>query len=115
MESAAGIAGVTKVLLQFRHGELVPSLHAEQLNPNIRFADAPFRVQRTGAPWPARNAHGRALPRIASVSSFGAGGAHAHVVLQEHPPGAPQSAPPPPGAREPDVLPPRTPHHLPAL
>ena len=37
-ESAAGIAGVTKVLLQLKHRQLVPSLHSETLNPNIDFA-----------------------------------------------------------------------------
>ncbi|MEW8987767.1 MAG: polyketide synthase, partial [Bacillus sp. (in: firmicutes)] len=32
-ESAAGIAAVTKVLLQLKHRKLVPSLHSEVLNP----------------------------------------------------------------------------------
>src|SRR5262249_31003823 len=35
LEAAAGIAGLTKVVLQLRHGILVPSLHAERLNPNV--------------------------------------------------------------------------------
>src|SRR5690606_20065630 len=50
-ESAAGIAGVTKVLLQMKHGVLAPSLHAETLNPHIDFADSPFVVQRELAAW----------------------------------------------------------------
>ncbi|MGN9913462.1 SDR family NAD(P)-dependent oxidoreductase [Phytohabitans sp. LJ34] len=110
LESAAGIAGITKVLLQFRHGELVPSLHADRLNPNIQFADAPLRVQRAGQSWPARTAQGRPLPRIASVSSFGAGGANAHVVLEEYP--AATAAPGPSGARELVVLSARTAEQL---
>nr|ASA76644.1 polyketide synthase [Pyxidicoccus sp. MCy9557] len=80
LEAAAGIAGVTKVLLQFQHGQLVPSLHAEPPNPNIRFADTPFVVQKELAAWP-RPVAGE--PRRAAVSSFGAGGANAHVVLEE--------------------------------
>jgi amino acid adenylation domain-containing protein len=78
-ESAAGIAGVIKVLLQMRHQRLVPSIHADPPNPDIRFEDTPFRVQREPAPWPAPPAG----PRRAGVSSFGAGGANAHVILEE--------------------------------
>ncbi|QWF85158.1 D-alanine--poly(phosphoribitol) ligase subunit 1 [Amycolatopsis sp. CA-230715] len=84
-ESAAGIAAVTKVLLQMRHGELAPSLHAAETNPNIDFASTPFDVQREVAPWPRRTlADGTVQPRAAGVSSFGAGGTNAHVVLQEY-------------------------------
>lgn len=39
LESAAGIAGITKVLLQMKHKTLAPSLHAETVNPNIDFAE----------------------------------------------------------------------------
>jgi polyketide synthase PksN len=79
LESAAGIAAVTKVLLQFRHGQLAPSLHAGRLNPNIDFDAGPFRVQRALEDWPRRDGQ----PRRAGVSSFGAGGANAHLVLEE--------------------------------
>ncbi|MGW4453969.1 SDR family NAD(P)-dependent oxidoreductase [Streptomyces sp. NPDC004599] len=88
-ESAAGIAGVTKVLLQMRHGELVPSLHSANLNPHIDFDRTPLRVQRSLEPWhrPVRDTDGerRTLPRLAGVSSFGGGGSNAHVVIEEYP------------------------------
>ena len=45
-EAAAGIAGLTKIVLQMQHGQLVPSLHAKELNPNINFAKTPFVVQQ---------------------------------------------------------------------
>ncbi|KAF1018226.1 MAG: 3-ketoacyl-CoA thiolase [Burkholderia gladioli] len=88
LEAAAGIAGLTKVLLQMRHGELAPSLHAAQLNPNIDFEGTPFVVQRELAPWaePELDLDGqlRRYPRIASVSSFGAGGANAHLLVEQY-------------------------------
>ncbi|MGO4754957.1 beta-ketoacyl synthase N-terminal-like domain-containing protein, partial [Streptomyces sp. 2MCAF27] len=84
-ESAAGIAAVTKVLLQLRHGELAPSLHSAEINPNIDFAATPFEVQHEVAPWPRHTlADGTVRPRAAGVSSFGAGGTNAHVILQEY-------------------------------
>ena len=85
-ESAAGIAGLTKVLLQMRYGLLVPSLHAQTLNPHIDFAQTPFAVQRELGEW-KRADH----PRRAGISSFGAGGANAHIVVEEYvpPPGGP--------------------------
>ncbi|MFI5685499.1 SDR family NAD(P)-dependent oxidoreductase [Streptomyces sp. NPDC051636] len=86
LESAAGIAGITKVLLQLRHGELVPSLHSATLNPHIDFDRTPLRVQRTLEPWRRPVLEGRTLPRVAGVSSFGGGGSNAHVVIAEYQP-----------------------------
>ena len=87
-ESAAGIAGITKVLLQLQHRQLVPSLHADTANPHIDFANTPFAVQRTLAEWPRPQVLIDGVPqtfkRIATVSSFGAGGANAHVVIEEY-------------------------------
>ncbi|MEU3838576.1 SDR family NAD(P)-dependent oxidoreductase [Streptomyces sp. NPDC028635] len=91
LESAAGIAAVTKVLLQMRHRELVPSLHSERPNPHIDFASSPFFVQRTRSPW-APPQGGTTLR--AGVSAFGAGGSNAHVVLES----APAAPPATPGA-----------------
>lgn len=87
-ESAAGIAGLTKVLLQMKHRKLVPSLHSEELNPNIDFIKTPFVVQQDFADWkrPAFELDGQLqeFPRIAGLSSFGAGGANAHIVIEEY-------------------------------
>ncbi|MBB5953774.1 acyl transferase domain-containing protein/acyl carrier protein [Saccharothrix tamanrassetensis] len=76
-EAAAGLAGLTKVVLQLRHGVLAPSLHAEELNPNVEWDRVPFRVQRERAEWRG--------PRVAGVSSFGAGGTIAHAVVAAPP------------------------------
>ncbi|WP_316173212.1 polyketide synthase, partial [Bradyrhizobium sp. SZCCHNRI2049] len=90
LEAAAGIAGLTKVILQLRHKQLVPSLHAEELNPNIDFGKTPFVVQRALAEWKRpiieENGTRRELPRIAGISSFGAGGSNAHIVVEEYVP-----------------------------
>lgn len=92
LESAAGIAGLTKILLQLKHKELVPSLHADTLNPNIDFENSPFFVQRQLSPW--REAHAGA--RRACLSSFGAGGSNAHAVIEEYRAVSPGNAVPPP-------------------
>ncbi len=81
LESASGIAAITKVVLQLRHRMLPPTLHAEQLNPNIDFTDSPLAVQRELAAWEP----GPGRTRLsAAVSSFGAGGANAHVIVSEY-------------------------------
>ncbi|MFD9093334.1 SDR family NAD(P)-dependent oxidoreductase [Streptomyces collinus] len=93
-ESAAGIAAVTKVLLQMKHRELVPSLHSATLNPHIDFERTPFRVQQHLEPWqpPTVGTDGerRAPARVAGISSFGAGGSNAHVIIAEYEPRTPQ-------------------------
>ncbi|MFI8356845.1 SDR family NAD(P)-dependent oxidoreductase [Streptomyces cyaneofuscatus] len=95
LEAAAGIAGLTKVLLQLRHGTLVPSLHAERENPRFDLSTTPFRLQRTSAHWSRKSGpDGRELPRRAGISSFGAGGSNAHVIVEEYNgPRAPRGAP----------------------
>ncbi|MEY4483621.1 MAG: hypothetical protein RL693_1073, partial [Verrucomicrobiota bacterium] len=88
LEAAAGIAGLTKIILQMKHGCLFPSLHATELNPNIDFAKTPFMVQQKLTEWerPKVTLEGvtREYPRLAGLSSFGAGGANAHVILEEY-------------------------------
>ncbi|MBG9944735.1 SDR family NAD(P)-dependent oxidoreductase [Brevibacillus formosus] len=87
-ESAAGIAGLTKILLQMKYGQIAPSLHAEVMNPNIDFSDTPFAVQQKLAEWkrPIIEVNGvtKEYPRIAGLSSFGAGGANVHIVIEEY-------------------------------
>lgn len=88
LESAAGIAGVTKVLLQMKHKQLVPSIHSSKLNPNINFKDSPFYVQQKLEEWkqPVIRENGKEIkyPRRAGISAFGAGGANVHIILQEY-------------------------------
>ena len=88
LESAAGIAGLTKVLLQMKHKHLVPSIHSESLNPNINFKDSPFYIQKKLEEWKQpvikENGGERTYPRRAGLSSFGAGGSNAHIIMEEY-------------------------------
>ena len=58
----------------------MPSLHADTLNPNINFKDSPFYVQTELSEWVCPGPY----PRRIGVSSFGAGGSNAHLILEEH-------------------------------
>ncbi|WP_432954400.1 SDR family NAD(P)-dependent oxidoreductase [Micromonospora haikouensis] len=92
LEGAAGIASLTKVLLQLRHRTIVPSLHAEPPNPQLRLAEAGLRVPSAVTPWqPVGDA-----PLRAGISGFGAGGSNAHLVVQEAPAGPPAAERPGP-------------------
>ena len=80
LDAAAGVAGFIKTVLALQHRMIPPSLHFEQPNPQIDFANSPFYVNTATADWPVDQA-----PRRAGVSSFGIGGTNAHVVLEEAP------------------------------
>lgn len=88
LESAAGIAGLTKVLLQIQHKTIVPSIHAETINPNINFAKSPVYLQREAKYWDkpviSEGKLERAYPRRAGISAFGAGGSNAHMIVEEY-------------------------------
>lgn len=80
-ESAAGVAGLIKTCLAIYNAQIPPNIHFDTPNPAIDWENISFRVP-TGGPqeWPAW-ATSLALPRIASVNSFGFGGTNAHVIL----------------------------------
>ena len=88
LEAAAGIASVTKTILQMRFAKLVPTLHAETPNKNIHFSNTPFFIQKTLEDWHRPEIDmGNGIeefPRRAAISSFGAGGSNAHVILEEY-------------------------------
>ncbi|MCP5425306.1 MAG: SDR family NAD(P)-dependent oxidoreductase [Gammaproteobacteria bacterium] len=86
LESAAGIAGLIKVVLALAQGEIPPSLHCAQPSPRIDWSRSPLRVPSVKQPWPPG-------PRAAGVSSFGFSGANAHVVLAQAPATANDEAP----------------------
>ena len=84
LESAAGVAGLIKVVLALQHGEIPPHLHFHEPNPHIRWAELPVTVPTRLIPWPA--AYDR---RIAGISSFGFTGTNAHVIVEAAPAPAP--------------------------
>ncbi|MCP4347732.1 MAG: type I polyketide synthase [Desulfobacterales bacterium] len=78
LETAAGIAGLIKVLLSFKHGEIPPHLHLNTLNPGIPWDKLPITVPTERTPWPSEE-----KPRIAGVSSFAISGTNAHIVVED--------------------------------
>ncbi|MFC9955609.1 beta-ketoacyl synthase N-terminal-like domain-containing protein, partial [Streptomyces prasinus] len=77
LEPAAGIAGLIKTVLALQAGSIPPSLNLTTPNTSFDFAASPLFVADRLLPWEG--------PRIAGVSSFGFGGANAHVVLEAAP------------------------------
>ena len=88
LESAAGIAGLIKVVLMLRHGWIPPHLHLKTVNPLLRIEDSPIEIPTAMRDWPRESE-----PRRAGVSAFGFGGTNAHVILEEPPDPQPRAKP----------------------
>ncbi|WP_141547828.1 SDR family NAD(P)-dependent oxidoreductase [Bacillus wiedmannii] len=88
LESAAGISGLTKIILQMKNKTLVPSLHSKQINKNIDINNTPFCIQQDLEYWKQpvieKDGKEKTYPRRAGISSFGAGGTNVHVILEEY-------------------------------
>ncbi|MBR8830412.1 MAG: 2-succinylbenzoate--CoA ligase [Chroococcopsis gigantea SAG 12.99] len=78
LESAAGIAGLIKVILSLQHETIPPQLHLDRVNPYIDLENTPISIPTVLQPW-RRQDH---KPLIAGVSSFGFGGTNAHVIVE---------------------------------
>jgi acyl transferase domain-containing protein/acyl-CoA synthetase (AMP-forming)/AMP-acid ligase II/pimeloyl-ACP methyl ester carboxylesterase len=77
LESAAGIAGLIKMVLCLQNRQIPPHLHFQQLNPHIAIADSPLKIPTQLQPWESKSI------RIGGVSSFGFGGTNAHAIIGE--------------------------------
>jgi len=78
--TAAGAAGLIKILLAIRHQTLPPSLNFSAAAASSPLNDSPFHVQTQAETWHHRNAD---TPRRAAISAFGFGGINAHVLIEE--------------------------------
>jgi len=76
LEAGAGIAGLVKAALSIHHRSIAPNLHLESINPHIDLDGSRLFVPTALTPWDVPDER-----RHAAVSSFGAGGTNAHVIL----------------------------------
>ena len=81
LEAASGLAGLVKVLLCLEHKKIPPTIVSGEINPALHLDSSPFRLARGLEDWQNRPG----VPRRAGISSFGFGGANAHVILEEAP------------------------------
>ncbi|GGO98880.1 type I polyketide synthase [Wenjunlia tyrosinilytica] len=82
LEPAAGVTGLIKAVMCLQHAIVPPNLHFNRWNPAITAVGTRLFVPTEPTRWPLRT-----RSRLAAVSSFGSAGTHAHVVLEQAPPG----------------------------
>ncbi len=80
LESAAGIAGLIKVVLSLGHNQIPAHLHFKSINPYIPIEELPIEIPSSSKPWIRGEQR-----RLAGVSSFGFGGTNAHIILGDNP------------------------------
>ncbi|OBI82082.1 polyketide synthase Pks13 [Mycobacterium asiaticum] len=78
LESAAGVASMAKVVLALQHNKLPPSINFAGPSPYIDFEATRLKVIDQPTDWPRYGGYA-----LAGVSSFGFGGANAHLVVRE--------------------------------
>ena len=88
LEAAAGVAGLIKILLAFKHRELPALQNFKKLNNRINLDNLPFYVLDKKEKWVTPTlTSGEKAPMLAGISSFGFGGTNAHLIAQEPPKG----------------------------
>ena len=80
LDTAAGGAGLIKVIEAMRHGRIPATLNFNTPNSRFDFEHSPFEVNAESRDWMQQ---GR--PRRAAVNSLGVGGTNAHLIVEEAP------------------------------
>src|ERR1700683_4276556 len=80
LESAAGVAGLIKIILSLQHEEIPRHLHFQQMNPHIDWKNLSVEIPIEAKKWERS-----VRKRVAGVSSFGFSGTNAHVIVEEAP------------------------------
>ena len=88
LTAGAGVVGLIKAALALSREVIPATINFNRPNPQIDFAQTPFKVVDHNTPWPRGT-----VARRAAVSSFGVGGTNAHVVLEEAPAALAEAAP----------------------
>ncbi len=79
LETAAGMVGLTKLIMALKYKAIPAHLHLKEPNPFIPWAQLPVSIPSKLTPWP------QGAPLIGGLSSFGFSGTNVHMIITAPP------------------------------